>query len=127
MRMRARVLVAGAVTGAVAAATGVAVAATPGGGGAAPVAGRAAAHAKAARSVSAPPWSFFDAETVRLLAARLNLNVEQTRTIATHLDRLAAKGGLDPAAPAFVAIAKAADTTPRGLAAALDAVKRAKG
>lgn len=126
MRIKQKLLVVGVVTAAVAGASGVAVAASSAGGkGATPSVARTAKVAKPAgrRAVE----NFFDAKAVGLLAARLHVPLGQARTVAARLEHLAARGSIDPNAPEFVSIAKGVGTTPQKLAAALDAVKRAKG
>jgi hypothetical protein len=126
MRTKTKVLVVGVVTAFVAGASGVAVAASSSAGkGTSP---SAIGTAKAGRTASrGQVENFFDAKAVALLAARLRLPLDQARTMAARLERLAAQGGIDPTGAEFGSIAKDAGTTPQKLAAALDQVKRAKG
>jgi len=78
----------------------------------------AARQSGALRSVTAPAM-------VAALAAQLGVSHSAAQHAFNQLDALSGPGGVDPASPAFAAIARNLGVSPAQLAAALDAAKQA--
>jgi hypothetical protein len=115
MDIRTRVLFAGAAAAVVAGASGVAVASS--------ASSTASGGKPSTAASSAPSRTLFDSKAVAVMAAQLGISTDQARNGLDQIQRLAAKGSIDPADPAFVAIARSVGVTPKRLASALDQVK----
>ena len=64
---------------------------------------------------------------VAALATQLGVSHSAAQRVFNQLDALSGTGGVDPASPAFAAIAHDLGVSPARLAAALDAAKQAAG
>src|SRR5258708_33022740 len=111
MLTRTRVRVGVGAAAVIAGVSGVAVAssASP-----APVGGKPSVAA------SATSRSLFDSKAVAVMAAQLGTGTDKARTVLDQIQRLAAKGSIDPSRPAFVAIARNAGGPPPRPSSALD-------
>jgi hypothetical protein len=73
----------------------------------------------------APGGSLFNARATAEMAGLLGITGTRAQSVTDQIERLAARsGGIDPADPGFVAIARGAGVTPQRPASALDRVKR---
>lgn len=133
MRVKRWIAVSGTAVVLVAGAGGAALAASSSSGTKPPAeqtagdkAGTAGKGGKAMKPAPGAKTPLLGDKAIALLASQLGVSPAEARKVAGEIERLVAeKGSIEPGDPAFAKIAAGAGTTPQGLAAALDAVKRA--
>jgi hypothetical protein len=98
---------------------------SPGAAGKSPAPNASAAAMKAADRQSGAGEQQAAQAMVAALASRLGVSRTAAQRAFSQIDALSARNGVDPASPAFAAIARELGVTPTRLAAALDAAKQA--
>jgi hypothetical protein len=98
---------------------------SPGAAGKSPAPNPSAAAMKAAARQSGAGEQQAAQALVAALASQLGVSHSAAQRAFSQIDALSAGNGVDPASPAFAAIARELGVTPTRLAAALDAAKQA--